>query len=77
MTLNQMKSGVFGLAAALATFRWANSDSLVVFASACHRQLDTLIGISDSAACALMMILPGLYFALGWLNKRLKRRLRP
>jgi hypothetical protein len=49
----------------------------VVFASACHRKLDTVIGISSGTACALMMILPGLYFALGRLNKRLKKRPRP
>ncbi len=37
----------------------------VAFASAYHRKLDTVIGISSGTACALMMILPGLYFALG------------
>ncbi len=49
----------------------------VAFASAYHRKLDTLIGISSGTACALMMILPGLYFALGRLNKRLKKRPGP
>ena len=49
----------------------------VAFASAYHRELDTVIGISSGTACALMMILPGLYFALGWLNKRPKKRPGP
>jgi hypothetical protein len=49
----------------------------VAFASAYHRKLDTVIGISSGTACCLMMILPGLYFALGRLNKRLKKRSGP
>ena len=49
----------------------------VSFASAFHRKLDTVIGISSGTACALMMILPALYFALGLLNKRLKKRPGP
>jgi hypothetical protein len=49
----------------------------VAFASAYHRKLDTVIGISSGTACCLMMILPGLYFALGRLNKRLKKRPGP
>ena len=49
----------------------------VAFASACHRKLDTVIGISSGTACCLMMILPALYYALGRLNKRLKKRQEP
>jgi hypothetical protein len=49
----------------------------VAFSSAYHRQLDTVIGISSGTACWLMITLPGLYFALGWLNKRPKNRQGP
>ena len=55
----------------------ASLMTTVAFASAYHPKLDTVIGISSGMACCLMMILPGLYFALGWLNKRLKKRPGP
>ena len=41
----------------------------VSMAAAFHLDLLTTIGISSGTACSLMMILPALYFALGWLKK--------
>jgi len=62
MMPNRLQRVVFMLLTCLMT--------TVAFAGAYHRQLDTVIGISSSTACALMMILPGLYFALGWLRRK-------
>jgi hypothetical protein len=69
MMPNRLQRVVFILLTSLMT--------IVAFAGAYHRKLDTVIGISSGTACALMMILPGLYFALGRLNKRLKKRPGP
>jgi hypothetical protein len=44
----------------------------VAMSDAFHRDLRATIGISSAVACSLMMILPALYFALGWLKKRHK-----
>jgi len=44
----------------------------VAFAAAFHRPLVELTGLTDNIAVLLMILLPGLYFALGWLNRHRK-----
>ena len=55
----------------------ASLMTAVAFAAAFHRDLRATIGISSGMACSLMMILPGIYFVLGLLNKRHKNRQGP
>jgi hypothetical protein len=49
----------------------------VAFTSAFHHDLRATIGISPGTACCLMIILPALYFALGWLKKPRKGGQQP
>ena len=41
----------------------------VSMAAAFHLDLRSTIGINSGTACTLMMILPAIYFALGWLKR--------
>ena len=49
----------------------------VSMSAAFHRDLHATIGINSGMACSLMMILPALYFALGWLKKPRKGGQQP
>jgi len=44
----------------------------VSMSAAFHRDLRATIGITPGTACVLMLVLPALYFTLGWLGKRHK-----
>ena len=49
----------------------------VSMAAAFHLDLRATIGINSGMACSLMMILPALYFLLGWLKKPRKGGQQP
>ena len=49
----------------------------VVMSAAFHQDLRATIGISSGTASHLMIILPMLYLALGWLKKPRKSRQQP